>query len=116
MINPKLSEGQIEGGVTQGIGYSLYEDYYFDDKGRLINDSFLDYKLPTSMDAPEFINAFAESFEVKGPFGAKGIGEPTIVPTAPAIANAIYDAIGIRLTQMPFTAQKVKEALKAIKK
>lgn len=116
VINPMLAEGQIEGGVVQGIGYALYEDYHFDDNGNVLNSSFLDYKLPTILDVPQITCDFADSFEPNGPFGAKGVGEPSIVPVAPAIANAIYDAIGVRVTRMPFTAERIKRAVDGMDK
>ncbi|MDO5111753.1 MAG: xanthine dehydrogenase family protein molybdopterin-binding subunit [Clostridia bacterium] len=112
VINPMLAEGQIEGGVVQGLGYAIYEDYYFDKDGRMLNTSFLDYKLPTTMDIPPIHSAFAQSFEQNGPYGAKGLGEPTIVPVAAAVANAIYDAIGVRITDMPFTPEHVWRVIK----
>lgn len=112
LINPMLAEGQIEGGVVQGLGYALFENYYFNKEGRMLNNSFLDYKLPTSMDVPDFSIGFAESYEQNGPYGAKGLGEPTIVPVAAAIANAIFDATGIRLTEMPFSTERVYKALR----
>lgn len=116
VINPMLAEGQIEGGVLQGLGYAIYENYYFDKSGKMLNSSFLDYKVPTSMDMPELESAFAESHEDRGPFGAKGLGEPTIVPVAAAVANALYDAVGIRFTEMPFTPEKVWRAIVEAKK
>lgn len=116
VINPMLAEGQIEGGVVQGLGYAIYENYYFDEKGKVLNSSFLDYKLPTSMDIPPIHCGFAESLENEGPFGAKGLGEPTIVPVAAAVANAVYDALGIRITEMPFTPEKIWKAIKSGKK
>lgn len=115
ILNPMLAEGQIEGGVLQGLGYAIYEDYKFDDSGRMRNDSFLDYKIPTSMDVPPIICSFAESFEERGPLGAKGLGEPTIVPVAAAVANAIYDAIGVRMTDLPYTPESIWRALQQMK-
>ena len=110
-INQTLAEGQIEGSVAQGIGYALMERIEHQD-GRIINDRFLDYKIPNIGDMPEVDTILVESEGTNGPFGAKGIGEPGLVPTAPAIANAIYDAIGVRFKELPITREMVLEALK----
>lgn len=110
-INPLLLEGQIYGGGLQGIGYALGERMIYD-KGYLKNGTFLDYKMPTVKDAPPVQAVIVETDEQAGPFGAKGIGEPGLVPTAPAIANAIYDAVGVRIKDLPITPEKVLRALK----
>ena len=110
-LNPMLLEGQIYGGGLMGIGYALGERMIFD-KGYLKNGTFLDYKVPTVKDAPPVQAVIVETDEQAGPFGAKGIGEPGLVPTAPAIANAIYDAIGVRIKDLPITPEKVLRALK----
>lgn len=111
-INPLLLEGQIYGGGLQGIGYALGEKMIYKD-GRLMNGNFLDYKIPTVKDVPPIQPVIVETEEKEGPFGAKGIGEPGLVPTAPAIANAIYDAIGVRIKDLPITPEKVLAAIKA---
>ena len=110
-INPLLLEGQIYGGGLQGIGYALGEKMIYE-KGRLMNGNFLDYKMPTAKDVPPVQAVIIESDEQDGPFGAKGIGEPGLVPTAPAIANAIYDAVGVRIKDLPITPEKILKALK----
>ncbi len=110
-INPLLLEGQIYGGGLQGIGYALGEKMIYE-KGYLKNGNFLDYKVPTVKDVPPVQAVIVESNEQDGPFGAKGIGEPGLVPTAPAIANAIYDAVGVRIKDLPITPEKVLKALK----
>ena len=110
-INPMLLEGQIYGGGLMGIGYALGEKMIFD-KGVLKNGNFLDYKMPTAKDVPPVQAVIVETDEQAGPFGAKGIGEPGLVPTAPAIANAIYDAVGVRIKDLPITPEKVLKALK----
>ena len=110
-LNPMLLEGQIYGGGLMGIGYALGEKMIFD-KGYLKNGTFLDYKMPTVKDAPPVQAVIVETDEEAGPFGAKGIGEPGLVPTAPAIANAIYDAVGVRIKDLPITPEKVLRALK----
>ena len=111
-INPMIVEGQIEGGVTMGIGSALYEQILMD-KGIVLNPNFTDYKIPTSLDIPKIEPIIVESMEPSGPFGAKGVGEPAMSPTAPAIANAIYDAIGVRFHDIPITPEKVMKALKS---
>jgi xanthine dehydrogenase molybdenum-binding subunit len=110
-INPLLLEGQIYGGGLQGVGYALGEKMIYE-KGELKNGNFLDYKIPTAKDIPPVQAVIVETDEKDGPFGAKGIGEPGLVPTAPAIANAIYDAVGVRIKDLPITPEKVLKALK----
>jgi CO/xanthine dehydrogenase Mo-binding subunit len=109
-LNPRLVEGQIEGGVAQGIGYALLEEQVLRN-GRIINTSWRDYNLPTAVDLPLIDVIIVESNEPKGPYGAKGAGEAPIVPTAPAIANAIFNAIGIRFNSLPITAEQVYWAI-----
>jgi xanthine dehydrogenase molybdenum-binding subunit len=109
-INPMLLEGQIEGGVLQGIGYALLEEVILRD-GRMANANFLDYRMPGPRDAPPIETVLVETNDPSGPFGAKGIGEPPIIPVAPAIANAIFDAVGVRLRQLPMTPERVWRAL-----
>jgi 4-hydroxybenzoyl-CoA reductase alpha subunit len=109
-INQTMAEGQIEGSVAQGIGFALMEELVYEN-GAIINDRFLDYKIPNIGDMPEIEAICVESIGTNGPFGAKGIGEPGLVPTAPAIANAVYDAIGIRFHELPITRESVLRAL-----
>ncbi|MDI6707352.1 MAG: molybdopterin-dependent oxidoreductase [Bacillota bacterium] len=113
-INPLLVEGQIEGGVSMGIGYALMEEMIEDDEtGELLNNSFVDYHLPTAMDMPkDLVVGIVECPDKDGPFGALGIGEPTPCPTAPAIINAIYDAVGVKIRDLPATPEKVLKAIK----
>ena len=108
-INPLLVEGQIEGGVAQGIGMALMEDYI---PGR--TENLHDYLIPTFGDVPEFHNLIIEVEDGEGPYGAKGLGEHVLIPTAPAILNAIRDATGALITDLPATPDKVFAALKAI--
>ena len=110
-INPMLLEGQVYGGVTMGIGYALTERLILHN-GSVVNPNFLDYKMLTARDVPDIEAVVIETNDPLGPFGAKGIGEPGLVPTAPAIANAIYDAVGIRITDLPITPEKVLAAMK----
>ena len=109
-INPMHTEGQIEGGVLQGIGYALLEEVILKD-GKFANATFLDYRMPGPMDQPKIEAVIVETNDPSGPFGAKGVGEPPIVPVAPAIANAIADATGVRLRELPMTCERVWRAL-----
>lgn len=109
-VNPALVEGQIEGGCVMGLGYALYEETSLAD-GRIQNANFTDYLLPTTVDTPEIYPIIVEEYEPTGPFGAKGVGEPALIPTAAAIANAVYDAIGVRIYSLPITPEKVLQAL-----
>jgi len=114
-INPRLAEGQIEGSVVNGISYALTEQYRFDRSGRMTNPSFWDYKIYTSADVPNIVTILSGSYEESGPFGAKSIGEIAINGPAPAIANAIYDAVGVRIFDLPITPQKVWQKLEEAK-
>jgi CO/xanthine dehydrogenase Mo-binding subunit len=113
-INPLLLEGQVYGGVMMGIGYALTEQVIHE-KGENMNPNFRDYKILTAKDAVSIKAPVIETHDTDGPYGAKGIGEPGCVPTAPAIANAVYDAVGVRLKDLPMTPEKVLLALKAKK-
>jgi CO/xanthine dehydrogenase Mo-binding subunit len=110
-INPALVEGQVEGGISMGVGLALYEEMLFDDNGKQINPNLTNYIMPTSLDMPEVEVHIVDSYDPTGPFGAKGVGEPTSVPTAACIMNAIYDAVGVRITSLPATAEKVLKAI-----
>ena len=105
-INPLLVEGQIEGGAAQGIGWALMEGLEFDN-GEIVNPNFHDYKMLTAKDIPKVKTLLIETIDPNGPFGAKGVGECAMVPTAPAIVNAIYDAVGVRVKDLPATCEKV---------
>jgi len=111
-INPSMAEGQVHGGIHMGFGYGVMEEMRWDDQGTLLNPQFTDYIIPTIQDMPELICELYEKPEPTGPFGAKGIGEPSLLPTAPAIANAIFDAVGVRVPDLPITPEKVLFALK----
>jgi len=110
-INPQNVEGQIEGGTVQGIGMALMEEQVIKE-GITLNPDLTGYLIPTSMDAPQFITRLIENEDSDGPYGAKGIGEPATIATTPAIANAIYDAIGVRICHLPITPEKILKALK----
>jgi xanthine dehydrogenase molybdenum-binding subunit len=110
-IHPSYVEGQIQGGVVQGIGWALNEEYVFNDKGEMLNPSFLDYRMPTSLDLP-MIDAVIVEVENPGhPFGLRGVGEVSIVPPMAAIANAIYRATGVRMRQLPMSPSRVTAAM-----
>jgi len=113
-INPLLLKGQIYGAALQGIGYALTEEMVYE-KGRLMNPNFRDYKILTARDTVKVTPVLVETNDPAGPYGAKGIGEPGLVPTAPAIANAIFDAVGIRLSKLPIKPEDILEALRAKK-
>ncbi len=110
-INPLLLDGQVHGGVLMGVGYALTEQVILD-KGENMNPDFRDYKILTAKDAIPLKPVVIETIDEAGPYGAKGIGEPGCVPTAPAIANAIYDAIGVRIKDLPITPERILAALK----
>ena len=111
-INPMAVEGQLEGALVQGAGYGLMEDMVGVD-GRIYNPNFLNYRLPTILDISPMNIMMVESNDPVGPYGAKGVAEPALVATAPALANAVYDAVGVRITSLPVTPQKILAALKA---
>jgi CO/xanthine dehydrogenase Mo-binding subunit len=110
-INRLSVEGQLEGGAIYGMGYGLTEEVIID-RGVIQTPSFSEYLLPTSMDVPEVQTIVLESGDGVGPFGAKGVGEPSVNSIAPAIANAIYDAVGVRILNLPITPEKIVRALK----
>lgn len=111
-LNPMFLEGQDEGAVAMGIGQALFEKLDID-KGKVLNPSFLDYKIPGTMDMPQKINStWVETIDPHSPFGAKGIGEAVLVPMPAAIANAVYDAVGVRIKEFPIAPEKILEGLK----
>lgn len=114
-INRELIDGQIVGGILQGLATALYEDMRYDAGGRLLNPNFTDYKIPTTLDCPgKYIPMIVETPQPDGPFGARGVGEHTMIAAAPSIADAIEDAVGIRLKSLPLTAEKIALALRGI--
>ena len=110
-INPRLAEGQMEGAIVNGIGYALTEEMQFSSRGRVRNPSLFDYKILGAMDVPKIDVVLVDSYEPTGPMGAKSVGEIGINGPIPTIANAIYDAVGVRLHSTPFTPEKVLDAL-----
>jgi len=112
-INPKMAQGQMEGSIANGIGYALTEEMLFSSKGRVRNPTLFDYKILGSLDVPPIDVVLVESYEPTGPMGAKSVGEIGINAPIPTIANAVYDAVGVRLTRTPFTPERVFEAMRA---
>jgi len=110
-INPQLAEGQMEGALVNGIGYALTEEMVVSSRGRVRNPSLFDYKIPSALDIPKIEVVFADSYEPTGPMGAKSVGEIGINGPIPTIANAIFDAVGVRLRQTPFTAERILAAM-----
>ena len=112
VIHPKMAEGQIEGAVAQAMGYALFEEVLLDPSGRVRNPNFLDYKIASALDVPPMETILVETDEPSGPFGAKAAGEVPIDGPAPAIANAICDAVGIRVDRIPATPERVWRAIR----
>ena len=110
-IHPSYVEGQMQGGVVQGIGWALNEEYVFDDNGRMENSSFLDYRMPTSLDLPMISTVIVEVANPGHPYGVRGVGEVPIIPPMAAIANAISHATGLRLRHLPMSPANVLEAI-----
>ena len=110
-INPLSVEGQMEGGAVQGMGIGLWEEYIYDDSGHMRNAGLLDYRMPTAADVPDIESIIVEVPSEDGPYGARGVGEPSITASGAAIQNAIADAIGARIPRMPATPERVLRAL-----
>ena len=111
-LNPMLVEGQMHGGVVQSLGLGMMEGYRYDEQSRLMNPNLVDYPLPTAVDIPSIQTALVEEPCADGPYGAKGVGEPPIIPGAAALANAVHDATGVRVTEVPITPERVLAALR----
>ncbi len=113
LINPALAEAQVHGGMSMGIGYALSEQLLIDAKtGKTLNDNLLDYKLSTTMDHPHLEAQFVENYEPTSAFGTKSLGEPPACPVAPAIRNAILNATGVSMYQIPMTSQALFKRFK----
>ena len=110
-IHPSYVEGQIQGGAVQGIGWALNEEYFFDSQGQMANSSFLDYRMPTSLDLPMIDTVIVEVANPTHPYGVRGVGEVCIVPPMAAIANAIHNAVGVRMEKLPMSPGNILEAL-----
>jgi len=106
-INPMLARGQVEGGIVQGIGMAVYEEVLYTTKGKLITSDFLNYHIPTRKEIHKLTTEFAVSYEESGPFGAKSVGEIGIDTPPAAIANAVYNAVGVRIQSLPITPEKI---------
>ena len=111
-IHPSYAEGQLQGGAVQGIGWGLSEEYVFRD-GHMLNPSFLDYRMPTALDVPMIDTVLIEVPASDGPYGVRGVGEASIVPPPAALANAIYRAVGVRMTELPMSPERVWRAVAA---
>ena len=111
-VNPALARTQAEGGIVQGIGMALMEDVTYDAKGRPMEDSFMQYRIPSRLDVGHLQVEFEDSFEDLGPYGAKSIGEIVINTPSPAIAHAVYRATGAWQRELPITPQKVAMSIK----
>jgi 4-hydroxybenzoyl-CoA reductase subunit alpha len=111
-LNPLTVEGQIEGSVSMGLGQALSEQVLYAD-GYILNPGLLEYKTPGMLDSPDIVPIIVESVDPEGPFGAKEAGEGSLAAVIPAVANAIYDAVGVRITALPITPEKVLKALRA---
>jgi len=107
VINPNLARMQVEGGIVQGIGMAMYEDVRYDFKGNMQTNSFMQYKIPCRKDIKNITVAFEESYEPTGPFGAKSVGEVVVNTPSPAIAHAVYNAVGVNVTKLPITPEKI---------
>lgn len=114
-INTTSVEGQMQGSISMGIGETMHEEVIFNDKGEVLNSDLAEYKIVTSMDMPTVNAIVIESDEPNGPFGAKEVGEGAIMPTIPAILNAVYDAAGVRINELPLTPERVYNAIQAYK-
>jgi putative selenate reductase molybdopterin-binding subunit len=115
-INPVLASGQVEGAVAMALGYALSEEVKFDERGRVRNPTFADYKVMSTLDMPRMITILVEDTEYTGPFGAKSAGEVPTNGMAPAVANALYDALGVRIRSLPITPEKILHALDTLSK
>jgi CO/xanthine dehydrogenase Mo-binding subunit len=114
-INPLAVEGQVEGAVVMGLSETLFENEVFDSNGRIVNGDLHNYLMATSMDSPIIDSSLVDSYEPEGPFGAKEVGEGATLPVLGAIANAVADATGVRIYDLPITAEKVLRAIKGKK-
>jgi CO/xanthine dehydrogenase Mo-binding subunit len=110
-IHPSYVEGQMQGGVVQGVGWALNEEYFYDKDGHLMNASLLDYRMPTALDLPMVDTVMVEVANPGHPYGVRGVGEVPIVPPAAALANAIYRATGVRMTELPMSPPKMVAAM-----
>jgi 4-hydroxybenzoyl-CoA reductase subunit alpha len=115
VINPATFHGQVEGAIVMGLGETLLEDTRIAPDGSIANPNLHDYLIPTIREVPEIHTAAVDSYEPRGPFGAKEIGEGSMLPVLGAIANAVYDACGVRITELPITAERILQGLKQLR-
>jgi len=114
-INPKLAQGQVEGGIVQGLGMAAYEDVQYGSKGNMLSNGFLGYSIPNTKHIVKLTTEFAESYEESGPFGAKSVGEIGIDTPPAALANAVFNATGVRIKTLPITAEKIYQGMLELK-
>jgi CO/xanthine dehydrogenase Mo-binding subunit len=110
-IHPSYVEGQIQGGTAQGIGWALNEEYFFNEKGHMVNSSFLDYRMPTCLDLPMLDTVIVEVANPNHPYGVRGVGETSVIPPLAAVTNAVSHAIGVRMNSLPLSPGRILEAL-----
>jgi putative selenate reductase molybdopterin-binding subunit len=115
IVNPATASGEVEGGMAQALGYALCEEMAFDERGRLLNPRFGDYRIFAADEMPEMHVRFVQTFEPTHPFGAKAVAEIPLDGVAPAVANAIYAATGVQIKTLPLTPERVWRALRAVK-
>src|SRR5207245_2032260 len=111
-IHPSYVEGQMQGGLVQGIGWALNEEYFYDDRGILRNSGLLDYRMPTCLDLPMIETIIVEVPNPSHPLGIRGVGEVGIIPPLAAVANAIYHAVGVRMTELPMSPPRLLKAMR----
>ena len=114
-LNPMAVEGQVHGAISMGLGAALFEEMVMDSNGAMLNPNFHDYKMPTTMDMPEIDSEIVDSYDPTSAFGNKEVGEGPVGPVIPAFLNAVYDAIGVRFTEVPLKPEKILQALGKIK-
>ena len=114
VVNTNLARVQTEGGLLQGIGMTLYEDIWYDERGKNLSNSFMQYKVPSRLDTDRIRVEFDSSYEPTRPFGAKSIGEIVINTPAPAIADAVYNATGVWINELPITPEKILKGMQVI--
>jgi CO/xanthine dehydrogenase Mo-binding subunit len=110
-VHPSYVEGQMQGGTVQGIGWAMNEEYVWDDSGRMVNASFLDYRMPTTLDVPKIDTEIIEVPNPGHPFGVRGVGEVSIVPPPAALANAVYRATGARQYHLPMSPGHIMQSM-----
>jgi len=114
-LNPELVRGQIIGALVNGLSYALSEEYKFTDSGRMVSSNFMEYRIPSTRDIPEIVPIVVRTYEPTGPYGAKSVAEININGPIPAIGNALYDALGVRVHKVPYIPERVLEAIRSKK-